>query len=115
MRLKSDIWVKAYIRICMGSDAFAGVVRRGDVDAGVILIKISRLDGCADLYGPAPAGYSQEDGVSERHWLLWLENAPEVDVEARLQQERRLDPDVWIVEVESRDGRHFLDDWLVSV
>jgi len=114
MRIKSEIWVKAYIRTCMGADAFAGVVRRGDVDAGVILIKISRLDGRADLFGPAPAGYSDAEGDGERRWMNWLENVPEADVEARLEQERRLDSDVWIVEVESRSGRHFLDGWLAT-
>ncbi len=114
MRIKSEIWVKAYIRSCMGADAFAAVVRRGDVDAGVILIKISRLDGRADLYGPAPAGYSEADGDGERHWTCWLQSVPEDEVEQRLEKEQRLDSDVWIVEVESRDGRHFLEGWLAT-
>jgi hypothetical protein len=35
--------------------------------------------------------------------------AAEADVEARLARETRFDPDVWIVEIEDRAGRHFLD------
>ena len=35
--------------------------------------------------------------------------APEAKVEERLTRELRFDPDVWIVEVEDRAGRHFLD------
>jgi hypothetical protein len=35
--------------------------------------------------------------------------ASEAKVEERLARESRFDPDVWIVEVEDRAGRHFLD------
>ncbi len=34
---------------------------------------------------------------------------PEADIEARLTREIKFDPDLWIVEVEDRAGRHFLD------
>ena len=109
MRLKSEIWVKAYIRTCAGQGAPAVVVRRGDADAGVILIKIARLDGTADLYGPAPAGYV---GDGERNWLLIGAAKPEAEVEDNLAREIRLDSDIWIVEVEDRQGRCFLEGWL---
>lgn len=110
MRLKSEIWVKAYIRRCQVEGAPAVVVRRGDSDAGVILIKIARLDGTADLYGPAPAGYQGDDG--ERRWMPFAEVKPESDVEALIERERRLDSDLWVIEVEDRSGRSFLDGWL---
>ena len=109
MRLKSEIWVKAYIRTCNGQGAPAVVVRRGDADAGVILIKIARLDGTADLYGPAPAGYV---GDGERSWLLIGAAKPDAEVEDNLAREIRLDSDIWIVEVEDRQGRCFLEGWL---
>ncbi len=35
---------------------------------------------------------------------------PEQKVEDKLAKETRFDPDVWIVEVEDRDGRHFIDN-----
>ncbi len=38
-----------------------------------------------------------------------LERAPESKVEERLVRELRFDPDAWIVEVEDRAGRHFLE------
>ena len=43
MRLKAEIWVKAYIRLCMGHNVPALVVRRGHSDAGAIYIKVNRL------------------------------------------------------------------------
>jgi hypothetical protein len=35
--------------------------------------------------------------------------APESAIETLIARERRFDPDLWVVEVEERSGRHFLD------
>jgi hypothetical protein len=35
---------------------------------------------------------------------------PEADIDARLKREMGFDPDLWIVEIEDRAGRHFLDN-----
>jgi hypothetical protein len=112
MRLKSELWVKAYIRRCQIEGAAAALVRRGDTDAGAIYIKVSRLDGSALLFGPAPAGL--DAAREERHWQPHLQPgpAPESDADAYLARQVEFDPDVWIVEVEDTAGRHFLDDWL---
>ena len=112
MRLKSEIWVKAYIRTCAVQGAPAVVARRGDSDAGVIFVKIARLDRTADLYGPAPSGYVGDDG--ERSWTLLAAQQPEEEIEERLAREIRLDSDIWIVEVEDRLGRSFLEGWLAK-
>jgi len=112
MRLKSEVWVKAYLRRAAIAGAPGVVVRRGDADAGIILIKIARLDGHCDLYGPAPAGLTSDDG--ERRWIRLAEKVPEHEVEARVAGERRLDPDLWVVEIEDRNGSHFLEGWLAD-
>lgn len=112
MRLKSEIWVKAYLRRAAVAGSPGVVVRRGDSDAGTIMIKIARLDGHCDLYGPAPAGMASDDG--ERRWTLLAERAPEAQIETRLSSEMHLDPDVWIVEIEDRQGRHHLEGWLAE-
>ncbi len=114
MRLKSEIWVKAYIRRCAVAGAAAVVVKHGDDDAGAIYIRISRLDGHAALFGPAPAGLSGAD--FDRRWVSLLgENfVTEAEVQSYLDREARFDSDLWIVEVEDRQGRHFLGDDLLS-
>jgi hypothetical protein len=111
MRLKSEIWVKAYLRACASAGVPAAVVRRGDDDAGVVLIKVSRLDGTAALYAPAPAGLERDSG--EPRWSL-AATASDADIETRLAREKNLDSDIWIVEIEDREGRHFLDGWLAT-
>ena len=112
MRLKSEIWVKAYLRRASVAGSPGVVVRRGDADAGTILIRVARLDGTCDLYGPAPAGLASDDG--ERRWTQIAARAQETDIEGRLHSEARLDPDVWIVEIEDREGRHHLEGWLAE-
>ena len=113
MRLKAEIWVKAYLRRCNSQGADAVLVRRGDGDAGAIYIKISRLDGTAALYGPAPAGL--DEAREDRRWQACLKGDPasESDADAYLARQIDFDPDIWIVSVEDRQGRHFLDDWLL--
>ncbi|MFZ1103642.1 MAG: DUF1491 family protein [Hyphomicrobiaceae bacterium] len=112
MRLKSELWVKAYLRRCRIEGADALLVRRGDTDAGAIYIKVSRLDGTALLYGPAPAGL--DAAREDRLWQLFLkgEPTPEAQVDAYLERQVGFDADIWIVAVEDRTGRHFLDGWL---
>jgi hypothetical protein len=111
MRLKSAIWVAAYVRRCHGDGAFAAVRRRGAEEAGAIFIKLNRLDGTAELFGPAPQSAFDEAHPSDRAFIRSFGDAPvpEAKVEERLAREVRFDPDAWIVEVEDRAGRHFLD------
>ena len=113
MRLRTVIWVKAYIRRCVGAGYPAAVVRHGDDDAGAVFIRINRLDGTSDLYVPAPAGL--EDGGGERLWVL-ASSQPEADaaIESRLAREAQFDSDLWIVEVEAPRGEHHLEGWLSS-
>ena len=112
MRLKSEIWVKALLRRATGAGAPGVVVHRGDADAGSILVIIVRLDGTVDLYGPAPAGLATDDG--ERRFECLASRKPEAEVAERILRERRLDSDIWAIEIEDRDGRHFLDGWLAA-
>jgi hypothetical protein len=110
MRLKSAIWVAAYVRRCHIEGAFAAVRRRGAEEAGAIFVKLNRLDGTAELFGPAPQSAFDEARPADRLFSRCLAEQPDSKVEERLVRELRFDPDAWIVEVEDRTGRHFLDD-----
>lgn len=113
MRLRADIWVAAYIRRCEIEGAYAVLRRRGAAEAGAIFVKLDRLDGHAALYAPAPQSElaeSAERGV-ERLWRRahqeeWIEPG---EVERRLAREIGFDPDLWVIEVEDRQGRPRLD------
>ncbi len=111
MRLKSAIWVAAYIRRCNGEGAYAVVRRRGAEEAGAIFVKLNRLDGTAELYGPAPQSAFDDARPADRLFTACVagQPAPDAKIEERLTREVRFDSDVWIVEVEDRTGHHFLD------
>jgi hypothetical protein len=114
LRLKSEMWVKAYLRRCAVAGVDAVLLRRGDSDAGAIYIKVSRLDGTAALFGPAPSG--MDEVREERRWQTCLDRAPvtEADADAFLERQVEFDPDVWIIAVDDSQGRHFLEDWLAG-
>ena len=111
MRLKSGIWVAAYLRRCNVEGVFAAVRRRGAEEAGAIFIKINRLDGTGVLYGPAAQAVFDDAQPTDRVFSIAVGReapAPDSDIEARLVREIHFDLDVWIVEVEDRGGRNFL-------
>ncbi|HSB60005.1 MAG TPA: DUF1491 family protein [Methyloceanibacter sp.] len=110
MRVKSEIWVRAYLRRCQAEGVPAVVARRGDEAAGAIFICVDRLDGTVTLYGPAPAG--AEGSETERRWVSCLSSEPASNAEASayLARQSRFDSDLWVIEIEDKHGRHFLGD-----
>jgi hypothetical protein len=111
MRLKTAIWVAAYLRRRHVAGTLAVLRRRGAEEAGAVFIKIARLDGSADLYGPAPQTAFEGSHPAERLFTACFKSqpVPEADVESYLTRQLRFDPDLWIIEVEDRSGSHLLD------
>jgi hypothetical protein len=111
MRLKTVLWVAAYLRRCQVEGLFGVVRRRGAEEAGAVFVRISRLDGTSDLFGPAPqSAFEAAEGAARAFApSLGEQPSPDAAVENYLAREVKFDPDVWIVEVEDRAGRNFLD------
>ena len=107
-RLTSDFWVSAYVRRCHLEGGFALVRRRGAKEAGAIFLVIDRLDGGNDLYAPAPQ--SEAEDTRGRSFERVFEAVDGLTIEERLARELRFDSDIWIVAVEDRQGRAFLDE-----
>jgi hypothetical protein len=108
-RVTSALWVSAFIRRSNREGAFATVARRGAEEAGAIAIVIDRLDGRIDLYLPAPQTAFDDDAVTDRLFQRVLAEADRAAVGERLERERRFDPDIWVVDVEDREGRVLFD------
>lgn len=107
-RLRSDFWVAAHLRRCGVAGLDAVLRRRGAAEAGAIWVKVDRLDGTASLYGPAPQTLV-EGGAHDRLFQAVMRDRFPGDVEERLGREIRFDPDLWLIEVDDREGRCLLD------
>ncbi len=105
MLLSTDIWVGALIRRAEAGGAFAAVVRKGDARAGAVLVKVlNRPAGTARLFAEA----TRMDG--ERIWMQPAPSDQEGELDAYISRAVRVDPDVWVVEIDDREGRHFLTE-----
>ena len=104
-RIKTKFWVEALIRRAELALAAAYVIRHGDEDAGIVLVKVALLDGTAQLYVPA------RDEKGEPIWQC-ARDAPVAEAELDEYCVRRAerDPDLWLIEIEDRKGRHFLTE-----
>lgn len=102
-RLAAGLWVQAYLMRLQIELIPAYVMARGDDTAGAILVKLNPLDGTAKVFQRIMA----MDG--SRPWDVLTEGS-EADVDALIARQRKSDPDLWVIEVESREGRHMLDE-----
>jgi hypothetical protein len=103
-RLTAEFWVHAYLTRLRLADIPVFVVAKGDLTAGAVLIKLNTLDGQARAF---QRSFDLMSG--ERAWVVLAEGA-ERDVDDSLNRQRKFDPDVWVIEVEDRQGRHLLDE-----
>jgi hypothetical protein len=107
-RLKAGLFVRALIRRVEVAGAQAYVVRKGIEESGAILIKISRLDGTSTVLSQARRGEGE---------LVWVKPLGDVVDDAAasawFDKQMKFDPDLWIVEIEDREGRAFVDEPIV--
>jgi hypothetical protein len=104
MKLTADIWVAAYLTRLRLVEIPAFIVQRGDETAGAVLIKLNTLDGQACCY---QRSFDLMTGA--RQWMILVEGG-EADVDISIAKQRGFDPDLWVIEVEDRKGRHLLDE-----
>lgn len=103
-RLTADFWVRAYLRRLELAGIPAYVTARGDATAGAVLVKLATLDGKARAF---QRSFDLMTGA--RAWVTLAEGA-EPEIDAAITRQRRHDPDLWVIEIESRQGRTLLDE-----
>ncbi|MCU0908286.1 MAG: DUF1491 family protein [Rhodobacteraceae bacterium] len=103
IRLTARVWVDAYLTRLRLAAIPAYVIAKGDATAGAVLVKLATLDGRAQAFQR-----SFDLMTGGRVWVV-LADGPEPDVDAAISRQRRHDPDLWVIEVEDRAGRHLLD------
>lgn len=99
----------ALVRSSFAEGSTAVIQRKGNAEAGAIFVIVDRLNGSADLYGPAPQTAFEDRSVDDRLFQVILESRPSQEVAARIAREIDFDPDLWVVAVENRSGEVALD------
>ncbi|MGC1503262.1 MAG: DUF1491 family protein [Sulfitobacter sp.] len=102
-RLTARFWVDAYLARLSVFDIPAFVVAHGDDTGGAVLVKLATLDGQAVVF---QRSFDLMSGT--RQWIE-LSKGAERDVDEAISRQRGFDPDLWVIEVEDRQGRHLLD------
>jgi hypothetical protein len=101
-RIPTELWVKAHLRRLSAQALPAVVAQRGDPHGGMVILKVNRLDlGCRVLVQTRDL-----DGVLS--WMPALNGdlVPEPEADSYISRQTARDPDLWVVEIEARDGEH---------
>lgn len=106
-RLPTKVWVDALVRRVQVAGASAFILQRGDDSRGDVLIKVSDLTGMARAYVPRTSMEGTRIFVDLESQGVGPDEAG-VDDYIRRTAER--DRDIWVIEIEDRDGRHFLTE-----
>lgn len=110
-RLTTRFWVSALVRRCNLEGVPATVIRHGYDEAGAVLLLSRHRDGRCRLFG------ATLDRKGGKAWLP-LSGADPVDpaaADAIIDKQRRFDPDLWVVEVETDTPEKFLDEAMISL
>lgn len=103
-RLTTEFWVAAYLARLDAAAIPAFLTAKGDAKAGAVIVKAATMDGKASLY-------SRAFGPDfERVWSPLAEDAPEREVDEAVARQRGFDADLWVIEIEDRQGRTLLDE-----
>lgn len=108
-RLKTSLWISAQIRLCDLAFIPAVIARRGDSDAGQVMVLRNFLNGTFELF----ARTTDLDGNRAWRRVSGPEPVAYEDASKLIAREAEFDPDIWVLEVEDRDGRYELDAPLI--
>ena len=108
--LRAELWIKAQVRICDNAMLSAFIRRRGDPDAGAVIIKLDRLDGSSEVFTQT----RNKDGT--RAWTRGAGDGliPDVDAESYITRQAEFDPDIWVLEIEDPNYRYKFDEPLIT-
>ena len=104
-RIKTEHWVHANLRRCAIAAVPALVVRHGDNERGMVLLKINTLGKGCKVFIQA------RDVDGKLGWMAALkgELVNEADTDTYIERQARNDPDLWVIEIEDREGRRWFD------
>ena len=109
MRLRTDFWAGVLRRRAEAAGAYVSIARRGAEEAGAVFLVVRSGAGAVDLYGPAPQSVFTDAQPSERLFFRLAEAVSEEQARRLIEREVRFDPDLWVIDIDDRDRRSFVD------
>ena len=108
-KLSTDLIVGATIRAAAMEGIAVTIIHKGEANSGSLLLKINKLDGSAEVL-------SQVQIDDEMAWMP-ASGAPmeERDADTYIKDQISFDPDLWAIEIEDRQGRHWFDGEVLEV
>lgn len=104
-RLPTHILVTAAIRHAADASATIVVLHKGDADRGAVLIKTNNLAGHYSLHQQI------FDGEQTVYLELFASTTDEAAINAEIARQHNNDPDAWVIEVEDKLSRLWLDNF----
>ncbi|WP_448191821.1 DUF1491 family protein [Azospirillum sp. sgz301742] len=103
-RLPTELWVMGHIRAADSQGVSMMVLRKGDRSRGTVLLKINLLDRRFVVLAQ----------VRRDERLVWSRGTgpgpvDEATADAYIARQIKYDSDLWVVEVEDRQGRHWFE------
>ena len=97
-RIKAGLWVQAALRLGMVDNKPGMVIRKGDADAGSVLVILRGRSGNMVLT-------QFRDPAGELAWMRGTGPAPvdEVTTDAYVKQQLGYDSDLWVIEFDAAD------------
>lgn len=108
-RPPTEFVITAHIRIAAREGIPITVRRRGDNSSGSIVLMVNRLDGTARVLTQV-----RYDGEVVWSPVGRADPLTEDEAEAYLERQARIDPDLWLVEIEDKQGRHWFPGRVMS-
>ena len=108
--LKSELIIKSVTRIAQREGVPIFILKKGDFDSGIILIKIDLLNGKGRLLR-RNLSYSLDKDMSFVEFIKLHDSTELVysDLNKLVENEVRIDSDIWVVEIEDKKGRNFFE------
>lgn len=101
-RLPTELWVRAGLHQCSLAAVPAVVVHKGEKNSGTVMLKLDRFD----------RGYliltQSRDMDGKLGWFPAKDGEALTSADASAYVERAVsrDPDLWVIEIEHREGWH---------
>jgi hypothetical protein len=108
-KLNAGLWVGAVVRLAQSRGDFATIAKKGDETAGQVILVTRQRNDHVQVYSRTL------NSRGDYSWTVAIASPPEElgKVNEYLDRQRRYDPDLWIVDLDTDNPERFVVDELI--